>query len=80
MKIDIYKYIIEIFILLKNNIINILNDKFLFFNKKSDYKNCIIELSNVLKNTLDSVENIYCKYILYPKLQNYYDNNFILNG
>lgn len=77
MKIDIYKYIIEIFILLKNNIITILNDKFLFFNSKSDYKNCIIELTNVLKNTLINVEDIYFRYILYPKINLYYDNENI---
>lgn len=35
------------------------------------YYNCMIELIILFKKTLHEIGNIYSKYILFPKLENY---------
>lgn len=51
---------------IKTYINYILNDEHLIYS--SNYFQCLQELFNVLMSTFSKIENIYYKYILYPKL------------
>lgn len=51
---------------IKTYINYILNDEQLIYS--SNYFRCLQELFSVLMSTFSKIENIYYKYILYPKL------------
>jgi len=57
----------NIFNEIKKQIIYIINDNEIIYTNK--YVTCLNEILNVLKNTLYKIQDIYYKYILYPKLK-----------
>ena len=59
--------LISIFEEIKKQINYIINDKDIIYS--NNYFLCIDELYKVLIKTLCKIQNIYYKYILYPKLQ-----------
>jgi hypothetical protein len=56
----------NIFNEIKKHIIYILNDNEIIFS--NNYFLCLNEILYVLKKTLCKIQDIYYKYILYPKL------------
>jgi hypothetical protein len=56
----------DIFFDIKKIINYILNDSFLVHS--SNYFSCLNEIYDVLRQALYKIENIYYKYVLYPKL------------
>lgn len=57
------------FLDIKNIINYILKDNIIIFKNSKEYNKCISELYTLLLNTLKTIENIYYKYILLPKLE-----------
>jgi hypothetical protein len=57
----------SIFIEIKKQINYIINDNEILYS--NNYFNCIDEIMAVLRNTLYKLQDIYYKYILYPKLK-----------
>lgn len=62
----------NIFIEIKTQINYIINDS--DFTYSHNYFKCMDEIIAVLRNTLNKLQDIYYKYILYPKLKKF---NFI---
>ena len=58
----------NIFNEIKKQIIYIINDGDVVYSH--NYIICLNEILNVLKNALYKIQDIYYKYILYPKLKN----------
>ena len=57
----------SIFIEIKKQINYIINDNEILYS--NNYFNCIDEIMAVLRNNLYKLQDIYYKYILYPKLK-----------
>lgn len=57
----------NIFNEIKKQIIYILNDNDILYT--NNYFSCLNEILCVLNNTLYKIQDIYYKYILYPKLK-----------
>jgi hypothetical protein len=57
----------SIFIEIKKQINYIINDNEILFS--NNYFNCIDEIMTVLRNTLYKLQDIYYRYVLYPKLK-----------
>ena len=57
----------SIFIEIKKQINYIINDNEIVYS--NNYFKCIDEIITVLRNTLYKLQDIYYKYILYPKLK-----------
>jgi len=57
----------NIFIEIKKQIDYIISDKEILFS--NNFFNCIDEIIIVLRKTLYKLQNIYYKYVLYPKLK-----------
>ena len=57
----------NIFVEIKKQINYIINDNEILYS--NNYFNCIDEIMAVLRNTLYKLQDIYYKYILYPKLK-----------
>jgi len=45
----------------------VIYDDYIIYSKK--YVQCMNEIMGVLENTLSKIQNIYFKYILYPKIK-----------
>lgn len=57
----------NIFIEIKKQIDYIISDKEILYS--NNFFNCIDEIIIVLRKTLYKLQNIYYKYVLYPKLK-----------
>ena len=57
----------SIFIEIKKQINSIINDNEILFS--NNYFNCMDEIMTVLRNTLYKLQDIYYRYVLYPKLK-----------
>lgn len=57
----------SIFIEIKKQINYIINDNEIVYS--NNYFKCIDEIITVLRNTLYKLQDIYYKYVLYPKLK-----------
>jgi hypothetical protein len=57
----------SIFIEIKKQINYIINDNEILFS--NNYFNCMDEIMTVLRNTLYKLQDIYYRYVLYPKLK-----------
>jgi len=57
----------SIFIEIKKQINYIINNNEILYS--NNYFNCLDEIMAVLRNTLYKLQDIYYKYILYPKLK-----------
>lgn len=66
------KFIINLFINIKNKLFTIIDDEQLSLIQSSRYVTCFTEIMKVLKSTLSQIEDIYYKHILFPKLQEIY--------
>jgi hypothetical protein len=63
------KFAMNLFINLKNKLFSIIDDNQIYLINQSKYVTCLSEIIEVLTNTLTRIEDIYYKYILFPKLQ-----------
>jgi hypothetical protein len=61
------KYILNLFIDIKNKFFIMIDHE-----KTAYHSTFLIELYQILSQTLTKIENIYYKYILYPQLQKIY--------
>ena len=68
-QLHLHKYIINLFLTIKSNIIKMLSDKYLFIQPENNYHNLITDIIHILNETVCNLENVYYKYFLYPKLQ-----------
>jgi len=63
--------IFNLFQKVKKILLNILNDPMNFLYDRYHTHNCIIEIINLLSETLSKFETIYFEYILKPKLDQF---------
>lgn len=61
------KYVLNLFIDIKNKFFIMIDHE-----KATYHSTFLIELCQILSQTLTKIENIYYKYILYPQLQQIY--------
>ena len=63
------QFVMNLFINLKNKLFAMVDDNQVYLINNSKYVTCLSEIIEVLATTLTRIEDIYYKYILFPKLQ-----------